>query len=374
MGQERLPGSQGLTGPNDVPEPDEIEVSLVGPGYGECALVHIGDQRWVVVDSCTDADGRPAALAYLSQLGVDPAESVCLIVVTHWHDDHIKGMADLVEACPNAIFCCAGALLEDEFLTRLGALEGSEDAPTGYNMRELFTVIELLVERSTDPTVAVPNRLLYGQDSCKIWSLSPSDAAFSTFLRRIGSLFPDVGEPKRRMSSLRPNDTSVVVLIDVGEATVLLGADLERSGWLAILDDVQRIDVKASVFKVPHHGSENAQVDRVWCEMLQERPIAVLTPWRRGGRSLPTENGILSILQFTDEAYITAPPVPDEARPVRRRSPMVNRTIRESGIRINSRLPSRGMVRLRKKINSSADWQVEMVGSARELSDALYRD
>ena len=41
------------------------------------------------------------------------------------------------------------------------------------------------------------------------------------------------------------------------------------------------IDVKASVFKVPHHGSENAQVDRVWCEMLQERPIAVLTPWRK---------------------------------------------------------------------------------------------
>ena len=29
---------------------------------------------------------------------------------------------------------------------------------------------------------------------------------------------------------------------------------------------------------------------------------------------------------------------------MRRRSPMVNRTIRESGIRINSRLPSRGMV------------------------------
>ena len=145
-----------MTAAHGVPEPDEIEVSLVGPGYGECALVHIGDEKWVIIDSCKDADDRPAALAYLSHLGVDPAESVCLIVTTHWHDDHIKGMADLVEACPHAIFCCAAALLENEFLARLGALEGSEDTPTGYNMRELFNVIKLLASRSTNPVEAVP--------------------------------------------------------------------------------------------------------------------------------------------------------------------------------------------------------------------------
>ena len=356
---------------NGTPEPDEIEVSLIGPGYGECALVHIGNQRWVIVDSCKDADGQTAALSYLSDLGVDPAESVCLIVATHWHDDHIRGMTELVEACPRAIFCCAAVLLEEEFLTRLGALEGRADAPTGYNMQELFNVISQLMGRAAKPIHAFANRRLYRHGSCEVWSLSPSDAAFNTFLHRLGGLFPEIGESKRRIPSLRPNDTSVVVLIDMGEATVLLGADLERTGWLAILDDDQRADVKASVLKVPHHGSENAHVDRVWLEMLQERPIAVLAPWRRGGASLPTGNGIRTILQFTNEAYITAPPVPDVPGPRRRRDRMVARTIRESGITIRSMVQSQGMIQLRRKASSSGNWNVELIGAARQLRDAL---
>ena len=356
---------------NGAPEPDEIEVSLVGPGYGECALVHIGNQRWVIVDSCKDADGKAAPLSYLNDLGVNPAESICLIVATHWHDDHIRGMAELVEACPRAIFCCAAVLLRDEFLTRLGALEGSAETPKGYNMRELFNVMSQLEKRSVTPSHATVDRRLYAQDNCEVWSLSPSDAAFNTFLLRLGSLFPGVGEPKRRIPSLRPNDTSVVVLIDMGEATVLLGADLEQTGWMAILDDDQRVDVKASVFKVPHHGSENARVDRVWTEMLQESPVAILAPWRRGGASLPTGDGIRAILQFTDEAYITAPPVPDAPGPRRRRDRMVARTIRESGITIRPRIPPQGMIQLRRKASSPGNWNVKLFGAARQLQDAL---
>ncbi len=38
----------------NAPEPDEIEVSLIGPGYGESVLVHLGDGEWVVADSCVE--------------------------------------------------------------------------------------------------------------------------------------------------------------------------------------------------------------------------------------------------------------------------------------------------------------------------------
>lgn len=36
-----------LTGPRL----DEIEVSLLGPGYGESVVVHMGGGEWMVVDS-----------------------------------------------------------------------------------------------------------------------------------------------------------------------------------------------------------------------------------------------------------------------------------------------------------------------------------
>ena len=60
----------GLERPSDA----EVEVSLIGPGYGECVVIHLGGNRWMVVDSCLDKEsGRPAALIHLEKMGVNPA-------------------------------------------------------------------------------------------------------------------------------------------------------------------------------------------------------------------------------------------------------------------------------------------------------------
>lgn len=46
------------------PGDDEFELTLLGPGYGESVILHIGAGVWIVVDSCGRADA-PAALDYL---------------------------------------------------------------------------------------------------------------------------------------------------------------------------------------------------------------------------------------------------------------------------------------------------------------------
>lgn len=86
-----------------APSSDEIEVSLLGPGFGEAVVAHLGLGNWALIDSCLTPEGEPAGLEYLEILGVDPAD-VVLIVASHWHDDHIGGMAKLVQACSNARF------------------------------------------------------------------------------------------------------------------------------------------------------------------------------------------------------------------------------------------------------------------------------
>jgi hypothetical protein len=49
---------------------------LIGPGYGESIIVHLGDGEWMIVDSCVQRldQGNPqsAAVAYLREIGVDP--------------------------------------------------------------------------------------------------------------------------------------------------------------------------------------------------------------------------------------------------------------------------------------------------------------
>ena len=85
-----------------APKSDEFEVTVFGPGYGEAIAVHLGEQNWMLVDSCLDPETKkPAAESYLSQLGVTPS-AVRVIVASHWHDDHVKGLSRLVQMYPAA--------------------------------------------------------------------------------------------------------------------------------------------------------------------------------------------------------------------------------------------------------------------------------
>ena len=365
MGNEDKAVTSRLNPADQPPKPDEIEVSLFGTGYGECAIVHIGSDNWVIVDSCYDAESQPVALAYLRAIGSNPEKVVRLIVATHWHDDHIRGISEMVEVCRSATFCCAGALSRTEFLAAVGALESNPATPNGSGMRELYKTFSLLDQRRTRPVYGFANRRIFQRNGCEIWSLSPFDKEFTDFLLQIGSLVPKNYEATRRIPSLTPNSVAVVLLIRVNHTVLLLGSDLERTGWLDILDLSERPDWKASVFKVPHHGSENAHEDRVWADMLLGEPVALLAPWQRGGRELPTEGDVNRILSLTPTAYSTTL---QYSRRARIRNNPVERTIRESGARIRRISQSPGVIRLRKRSSGNVAWNIETFGSAGLLS------
>ena len=212
------------------------------------------------------------------------------------------------------------------------------------------------------------NRRIFSQNSCEIWSLSPFDKDFGAFLQKIDRLLPREHETKRRIPALMPNKVAVVLLIKIDDTAILLGSDLERKGWLEILATNEGPNCKASVFKVPHHGSQNAHEDRVWNEMLHSEPVAALTPWRKGGRKLPTENDVKRILSFTRKAYATAQPDVPVGKPVRNRKKAVERTIRETGINLNRVAQSSGRIRLRRQFGSQTDWDIETFKPACRLA------
>ena len=365
MGPQYVPVAQPVTVTNLPPANGELEITLFGPGYGESIALHIGDGSWVLVDSCLGPAGEPRALQYLTDLGVDPARDVRLIVATHWHDDHIRGMAKLVTACGNAVFCCASVLRTREFLGMVGALEHRGLSSTGSGVRELYRVFTSL-EATT--TFAIASRIIYAEGACQVWSLSPNDKEFVSFLSELSSLIPGQGETRRRISSLTPNRISVVLWINIGDVVLLLGSDMEKPGWVDILHSTTRPRGKASVFKVPHHGSGNADDPRVWQNMLETGPWAVVAPWRLGGRVLPNRRDVRRILSFTANAYSTVPSSQLTSSPTRRHR-MVDKTIRESGIQLRSMPMSQDAVRLRRAAGNQTQWRVELLGSACALKD-----
>lgn len=363
------------------PNADQVEVTLLGPGYGECAVIHLGNGRWVLIDSCLDSDtGHPAALSYLEGMGVDPTTAVRLVLATHWHDDHIRGMGSLVSNCAGAKFCCSSALGSAEFLGMVRQYEAGSVIIGGSGVREINDVMGTLLDRNDDPVAASANKLVlrleatetgHGKE-CRIWTLSPSDAQHRKFLFEIAALVPQVKETKRRCVAQSPNTLSVVTWVEIGDLAILLGGDLEETGdnatgWSVIVGSAERPGGRARIFKVPHHGSENAHSDGVWADMLVEQPFAILAPWNRGKTKRPSTDDVERIIKRTQKAYSTASL---KLPRVRRRPKPVEKTLKERGIRVRPVEPPTGMLRLRNGgLDDFQRWELELLRGACHLSE-----
>ena len=368
MGSGNPAITQSLASTLEPPGESEFELTLLGPGYGESIVLHIGGGDWVVVDSCVNANGIPRSIEYLEGIGVDPERQVRLIVATHWHDDHIRGISALMSRCKNARFCCAAALATNEFLAAVRALENRHHSSTGSGVREMYRVFSELRERAGAATFAQANRRIFSSGPCEVWSLSPDDAAYQTFIQSVGTLVSGEGQSKNRVLEGASNSLSVVLWIGLGDIVALLGADLEKPGWVEILQSRERPIGKASVFKIPHHGSRNAHTPNVWQRMLDPEPLAVLTPWRRGKGALPTKEGVAQILSHTNRAYASAGHESPGPR-ARKRISAVERTIQGSGVSLRYLPMPDGAVRLRRSINGEKKWRVKTFGEACHLRD-----
>ena len=312
------------TSHRDPPKLDEIEVSVFGPGYGEAIVLHVGEGTWILVDSCIEpVSERPAALDYLHGLDVDVQNAVKLIVATHWHDDHICGLGTVLDECKSAAISISSALVIEEFLV-LPVLYREPGVRRSSGLNEFIQVLRILDARKEQgvrfgsPTLALADRLLFHDHirlasesvEAKVFAASPSDASLLQAKLAFAELLPKEG-PARRVASPTPNHASVVLWVQVGNHRILLGADLEKTtdpktGWSVILSDSAVVSGKAGVFKVPHHGSENAHCEAVWSLLLLDEPFAVVTPFRRGNKSLPTPMDLKRINCLTSRAYATA--------------------------------------------------------------------
>ncbi len=333
----------------------------------------------MLVDSCIDSStGNPAALDYLATIGIAPATSIDLVVATHWHDDHVRGLRAVLEASELATFSCSAALGEQEFLSMVDAYEKRPLTKATSGVREINEVLKIVVARGGVVRPSLSDRLLYrlpAENSghgnlVEVHALSPSDSEYRRFMKSIGSLVPIAGQPKTRCQSIAPNDSAVVIWIQIGNRSVVLGSDLEETGvngvgWSAIVSSTTRPGGRADVYKVAHHGSRSGHHPQVWTQLLTADAFAILTPWNKN-IGLPTSDDVNRLNGLTPNAYITA----QHSRMIAaaRRDPVVEKTLRDHKIKIRSIKQPMGMIQLRNPIASqSPGWQVSLRGTATHL-------
>jgi len=349
-------------------------VTILGRGYGESIVLHLGDGNWIVIDSFEYGSGNVAPLDYLSRMGVSH-DKIAVVLATHWHDDHVKGIAKVYEAAINAGMVFSSAFRNDEFIIFIRdnlVLPPNKKISSGLD--ELRRISDINDRRKLPLMTVGAAHIVYrkhpGETSFGlpviVETLSPSQSDINSFLKDLG--FTRTSKSTR--IAAKRNPVSVVAWASIGTASALLGADLEETkhelrGWKAIVNSSRRPLGKASVFNIPHHGSQNAHSDEVWNQMIAPDSLAILAPWSAGASQLPTTRDVTRIKSRAGSAF--------SAWSIKEKLftsdvPVVVSMLRSNGAVVKSLPKKYGFVQLRRVVRSQdGEWTTTLSDGARIL-------
>ncbi len=365
----------------EPPTADEIEITLLGRGFGESVVLHLCDGDWVVIDSLLDKRRLCAPLEYLQGLGVAP-DHIHTVLATHFHDDHIGGISQLYDAAKSAKLAMSLPKTARELYTYLSANAVGGIGKISSGVDELAKLVQIRKSQGRDcfrhcqaDLTLVRKASAAANVEITLTALSPIPADIDDFLLQLGAAAVDGQGTATRLMAFEPNDISVAAWLAVGNDAVLLGADLETKaradrGWKAVIASTERPKGQASVYKVAHHGSENGDHPDIWNVLLEPRPISMLSPFNKGvGR--PKRSDVERILAASDEAYTT------NRTPFRRYrdgTPVVRTALEADNISIRAGNSEVGRVTLRRKICQDATWRVYLSDGASHLKEFVPRD
>ncbi len=364
-----LDGNSNINPPLEA----EIEISVFGPGYGESILIHFGSNQWIIIDSCTNNNNRTAALEYLVDIGVDCKECVKYIVITHWHDDHIRGISNIVRECSNAKVSISSALQCEEFLNLISCYR-DEPCSSGNGTQELSLVLKML--RNSDRIfLTLENQTLFKKTinnvDCKVTALSPSTEAVIQSKRDIARLIPEFSQDKRVVRSPKQNHSAIALFVSIGDLGFLLGSDLEdysddKIGWKRVIKNNTLIgNKKSDFFKIPHHGSSNGHNADVWEKLLVENPTCAITPFKRLKEPIPKKEDLKRIYGLTNNAYITENP---DRKKFKHHNNTVKKIFDKNFKSVSYFENSSGQIRFRKNLESDTNFKIDLFGSAFKIT------
>ena len=369
---------------NEIPDSNELEITLFGAGYGESVVIHVGDGKWIIIDSAMPSNSQePYALKYLKDIGVDIASQVIGVIITHWHDDHIRGISEIAEKCVSAQFYISAALTNannhKQFLKLIldSSIQRRANITVGSisGVNEFSKLLKTLKDRNDVPNYADQGKLLLSGPNFALFALSPHKEVFNQAIDSILSLIPSEGEVER-IPAPKANQTSVVLWLRFGNnIRALLGADLEENkehkGWSLILSRKQDfiIDKKADLFKIPHHGSITGHHEDVWKQLLNDNPICLIAPFRRGIR-LPKKSDVNRITKFTNNLYITHSDIQKPNFKAVKDKHVRRRLVEVGAIIPEQQQQAFNYIKTRKKFDE--DWNISLSGLASLLSSSKF--
>jgi hypothetical protein len=353
---------------------DEIELHVYGRGYGEAIAIHLGNGHWMAVDSARSVNGVLWVFEYLDAIGVARTR-VTDLLLTHWHTDHIAGASEILSQAPDARLILSNCGRSEEFVRLVAECSGSRFDPTKAIAFEMYELLGLVRNRKL--ASGRGNFRFVGRDTllnfeqipdAHMLMLSPSEldcvAALAYFAELTSSRTGTAGSV-----TVPENHASVVLLLQISNDMILLGADRENHpdqerGWAVVLDSKKHMaaGMLATAYKVSHHGSVTGYCPTLWPDHLTPDCMNIVTPYVKQARPIPNREMLQRYKLHSPNLLCTSLPRQVRSRHRSQISGAGGPKIRFEGA------VGVGSVRLRKRNGGEhVHWTVELFGAAERL-------
>ena len=312
------------------PSDKELEITTIGPGFnnGESVVIHLGNGKWMIIDSCK-ANGEVLPLAYLDAIGVS-CDDVKTVICSHWHKDHYLGLAEILRSCKNSEFKIAKIGNFKNFVKYVFMLNEIETNKAGGWKEFEKCLIALKEVGQRKPKYIFHDQLIEDNDQIKIdvHCLGPSDYAMEQFDSLLLQIDPK--DPKEEHTkALEENMTCLSVTVSYDGQAVLIGCDAEvnrrdkysmddctddcedakETGWCEIMHNsiILKRNSPFGCVKIAHHSSVTGYCPKFWKELVKKDALIGVTTIYKSSNSenLPHKDMLSQYHTHCTHQYIT---------------------------------------------------------------------
>jgi metallo-beta-lactamase superfamily protein len=293
---------------------DLLHLFVAGPGQGEGVAVALPGAGWLLVDGCTTGtrgEGLPL-LAIVERWRSSADEPILAMVLTHPHQDHAGGFAELIELLDPRTIALAGTDLLSAARTAFETTKAASDRGRIGAVHAAIVAIDRWEEDHPGKLVALHQGAALPMDGspASVVTRSPEAQILAQFLAEPGV---------RKRLKEDANHISVVLEIEHGAARVVLTGDLPRyrtgtrtavpSGWDQVLPVRPQLGNHVAL-KVPHHGSADALHPDLMPAAGADTRAWIVTPYNSSRLPRAVDlDGLPQLLDWLPSILLTGVPV-----------------------------------------------------------------
>jgi hypothetical protein len=233
-------------------------------------------------------------------------------VITHFHDDHIKGAAELISHCPKSKVVIPDAWTEDVFRMFVATVSDDTSLARVSVTKEIEKIFDLLQADKSRLFPVSELTALYPPPAHRATTefltvMTPTIVRKTRFLVSLAESIEAGDTDAYAFCENNKNWTSICCILRYDGKYVFLGGDVENFApdfdLTAIHNSHLQPVPRYELVKLPHHGSRTSFCDELRALIDDDETIVAMTPYPRGRKQLPNTD-TLDYLGKASKTYV----------------------------------------------------------------------